>query len=278
MTDSTGKDFPQPSLRESGRIPENVQQRFIKKIEDDFMPNERKKGAKKYKIWPENLLFVHDWGKARGARRLYFANVGDLQSQSPFHVYAEASFQELSNKLIPEGLHKSGDDRKQSISIYFPEWYNGKEEGVNIEFSLGGIPVRIDFNVPNSKFPAIKHLVRDEKWKIDKWVALKDYTDHVETNYGETGGGEIHLEYNKDIERIILTSISKKFGREVKESVKIPLGVDREKVIETLFPRKEGLLEDPFNAEPSQDSSWLNADFLRVVGIVPEVPEKFRRT
>lgn len=76
----------------------------------------------------------------------------------------------------------------------------------------------------------------------------------VEATYSEKENGE----------RVVILNVVQK-GESI-GTITIPVTTDTEKVKEKLFPKLD--FSDPFNVHPNADSSWLEADLLKAVGIV----------
>lgn len=249
--------------RETSGIPQDVQEDF-KKFMEEWVDG-GKGWIKRHKILPAYLLYIEETSTMdepyqRIIHRTYFCAPppGKSFEESRGNLRAgKACFIERpeEGKNTLGFIAKYGENRWQQYEViaFMPQQSTefrmplGDSEEIIIVYDPRGIFQKID----------LFHLERTLEPELQLTTKEGTLCAHFDEE-----PDVVKLEINRGAQ----------FRKEV---LRIPRIIDKEKIIETLAPQER--FADPFNADPYDDRSWLEADLKRVVGIESEPPKNFRR-
>lgn len=261
-----------PERQESSGIPQDIQEEF-KKFAENWLSEFQVK-ADRYKVFPEKLLFVGEVPvcEREDVIREYFYVPAPEQAFNRLSLQGSTHFMKLDKnkpyslervskvgefydqRIILEGLTP---DSNTQIIIYLGDMTSG-EKRLFIKYNHNAIFEGVDL-------PLFHHSIMLQMIEL-KRLKRKDV-------YIDNRAGTFLIEYDKDAQVVRLGIFGKK--ELATEVIRIPIKIDKEKIVETLAPQER--FADPYNADPYDDRSWLEADLKGIVGIENEPPKNFQR-
>lgn len=248
MTDSTGKDFPQPP-QEQG-VQHEIQEAFARSMAKD---------SEVLHFFPKKLFSIsEDPGKEKkNIHRVYWRSHG-LGSGFASRDYAIVK----KDGGDPIFIKRTGEWDNQELYLD-PKLTFGFStvgtERVTLEYDDANRLEEVDFS---------KDLIKGEQGK----VSLEEITS--EPLIRSMGNMTVRIERVPE-QNFLMCHIEN--GEGINSGFLLPLSIDRERIIATLFPQDSELRQDPVAAPPEADT-WRFVDLRKVIGVKSDIPQKFRRS
>lgn len=285
INDEGARRIERPSgSTKQGEIPIEIQDKF-----KEWASTRTKANAySQYEIDPTRLFYVgeSDYKDASAAI------LGSATAQRVYHHYdgnnnfsttAYAFFNKMNGLWIPHDVLRFSESHKERQSLTF---FTLKKNpwSVSLETSKTGIPnpppmmrfIKMFFDHEGNLIKVHQPSDRGwSHWEIDPQELITRARTRVNQISQSAANEMLGFQYKHGdafIEATFNTNDDESFVTRV---IKIPLKIDPTRVKEQLFPPE--IFSDPFNVDPEDDSSRLNADLEKAVGIEDIlIPPKIR--
>lgn len=238
---------------------------------------------KALKVIEEDLLYLQEYGySVRKLFRAYRPNftVDPYEGNIGMAVFVRINNDEL---YLPDFVSKTNEHKSRGISISFRDEAEPYAEELVITLTypdkhnlMSKIASRVSFRYSSEtgRIERIHSLEYDRAGnQINTDINIVNFT----TVSSRTGNFSAKYDPTHEIMQVHAGTMW--MGQRLIPilALQVPVQINKDKIIEGLFPDKE-FLRDPFDAPAYMDHSWLHADLKRVFGIRDDIDDNFAST